>query len=992
MVRAGGHKHCPDGTAWGHPAPAPRTAGRADQALPSAAELVAKAEAQRTLVDAVLHLDEPYRSTVLLRFFEELSAAEIARRQDVPAGTVRWRLAEALQRLRSELDAKFGGDPRAWCTVLLPLVGRGTGTAVAVGSSSLASLGLILMSLKLIAVLGLAGLLWFLVDQTGLLSGSEAGPGLEDPRPEIVAFRPLAEPELQADVDPGATRAPLDPRPTSPARVPAAGTYEEVLVRARLLGSDGVPVADGRLEPDQWMSLPQAPNAVTPSDVTGRVELRWRVAANVFTGSRGFSAEFVVHRNGCANERRVALVHRERVLDLGDIVLRPGGAISGRVVDERGTPLEGVAVSAAAPERKRLLDGGVVSSDRGRSGGDRTRSGTDGSFALRGLAPGFVRVEAVLGDRRGRSGRVEVRAGMESYDLVMVVLKQRPPDSVITGLVLDPTGQPVPRADLRYSYRGILRSGSGSVTVNRAGQFRIEEVQNLDYSLLASDPRGRFGEAERGGVRPGDFVVLRLPLGRRLELELRDDTGRAIPVATIGTRAAGRSTNPLQYLPRARSETGAYVLRLPAVAFQLLVKAPGCEEKTLGPYDPADLPGQQPTISVQLARAPMLAGRVSIAAAPASGVEVRLHRREQQRTRQDGFPVWLEARPVIRCRTGADGRFVLTVREPGPFFVRAHREGFAVTEVGPFTADDARDGRDLEIALGAGGSIRGRVRSATGRNPAGTVVGISRGDGAARTQRVGADGAFVFHHLTPGRWMVERREAEILPGNTSSTSSTGAPFREVPTVCEVFADKVTVYDVWIDLPGDTAPKGELRGRLVLGEADLAGWQVQLVPAVEDGGDVRIATAQLDRHGRFDLRLQGLGEHRLILADDTVKGPFGRRVVAPLRLVTGTNSWELRLPTAALSGTGAPRDAAGPRALGLLWEGQGAHQGVTYLHAVIGDARGRFHLPAVPAGRCRLVRVRGAALGTTSSGRQGWVTVRELELKPGENATVDLGKR
>lgn len=46
-------------------------------------------------------LDEPYRTTVLLRYYEGLTAAAIARLLSVPAGTVRWRLSQALDRLRA---------------------------------------------------------------------------------------------------------------------------------------------------------------------------------------------------------------------------------------------------------------------------------------------------------------------------------------------------------------------------------------------------------------------------------------------------------------------------------------------------------------------------------------------------------------------------------------------------------------------------------------------------------------------------------------------------------------------------------------------------------------------------------------------------------------------------------------------------------------------------------------------------------------------------
>jgi RNA polymerase sigma factor (sigma-70 family) len=72
-------------------------------------ELLDQVDTQRRLSEALLALAEPYRTTVLLRYYEERSAAEIARRTGVPAGTVRWRLKEGLDRLRAQLDERAGG-------------------------------------------------------------------------------------------------------------------------------------------------------------------------------------------------------------------------------------------------------------------------------------------------------------------------------------------------------------------------------------------------------------------------------------------------------------------------------------------------------------------------------------------------------------------------------------------------------------------------------------------------------------------------------------------------------------------------------------------------------------------------------------------------------------------------------------------------------------------------------------------------------------------
>jgi RNA polymerase sigma-70 factor (ECF subfamily) len=91
---------------------------------PSAEELVGSVELHKLLAGEVLALDEPYRSTLLLRFYEGLSAAEIAEKASLPAGTVRWRLKEGLDQLRARLDRKHEGDRAAWLRALAPLTGN----------------------------------------------------------------------------------------------------------------------------------------------------------------------------------------------------------------------------------------------------------------------------------------------------------------------------------------------------------------------------------------------------------------------------------------------------------------------------------------------------------------------------------------------------------------------------------------------------------------------------------------------------------------------------------------------------------------------------------------------------------------------------------------------------------------------------------------------------------------------------------------------------
>lgn len=82
-------------------------------------ELVERAAWQRTLVEAVLELEEPYRECVLLRYFENLAPRDIAARLDLPVRTVHTRLARALVQLRARLERRV--DLSAWVPLLAPL-------------------------------------------------------------------------------------------------------------------------------------------------------------------------------------------------------------------------------------------------------------------------------------------------------------------------------------------------------------------------------------------------------------------------------------------------------------------------------------------------------------------------------------------------------------------------------------------------------------------------------------------------------------------------------------------------------------------------------------------------------------------------------------------------------------------------------------------------------------------------------------------------------
>jgi RNA polymerase sigma factor (sigma-70 family) len=111
----------------------------APQTTEPASDLLEQVELHRTLTDLVLELEEPFRSTVLRRFFEGSSGAEIARASGVPEGTVRWRLSEALRRLREGLDERqtVGAGRRLALLPWKEAIGVKLSTKVALGAVAL---------------------------------------------------------------------------------------------------------------------------------------------------------------------------------------------------------------------------------------------------------------------------------------------------------------------------------------------------------------------------------------------------------------------------------------------------------------------------------------------------------------------------------------------------------------------------------------------------------------------------------------------------------------------------------------------------------------------------------------------------------------------------------------------------------------------------------------------------------------------------------------
>ncbi|MCA8967521.1 MAG: RNA polymerase sigma factor, partial [Planctomycetes bacterium] len=152
------------------------------------AVIAMQAEVLRDTAAAVQSLEEPFRTAIVLRYWQGLSPAQIAARLAVPLDTVRSRLQRGLERLRARLDARHGSRA-GWMwplSVFWPdrqlVLGAGAGAGAGMALSTFG----VLMHSKLLAgsvvalVLAATWLSWPAPDAT-------RGQMRPDPRPTAAA-------------------------------------------------------------------------------------------------------------------------------------------------------------------------------------------------------------------------------------------------------------------------------------------------------------------------------------------------------------------------------------------------------------------------------------------------------------------------------------------------------------------------------------------------------------------------------------------------------------------------------------------------------------------------------------------------------------------------------------------------------------------------------------------------------------------------------------
>jgi len=917
-----------------------RNAARAE-ALPAPEETLGRLELQEQLVEELKRLDEPARTVLVRRFFDGWSAARIAHEAGLPASTVRWHLQRGLAEMRARLDRRAARDGLQWRPALLALARWRPPFALSTSTLSGSLHGA--MAMKVSAQLVVVGVF---VLATGLgvflAADKESSAPRGAPAPVELAnaeapSAPLAPRAGEVELAGARVAVPV----AAPERVqppPAPAAEARPLVDGRCVDQALVPIGGAlvtRVDEGDGGSARSAGDGTFALACAGRAE----GSATVRVEAEGFGTRFVD-----------ALLAKGDATHLGDVVLAPGGSVRGRVLTASGAPFADAEVHVTDTLLWEALD---EARQRGPNLYAPTLSAVsarDGTFVVPGVPAGMVRVWASApGMLHAVTAPVEVPVHGESEELVLTLEPNERPETLAV-VVLDPEGEPVPRARLRYTcHMSSGGSTSSSKETDDGGRVELPAPPGSSFDLSASDGAQRWVPvAARAVEASADERELRFVDSPWIEVAVRAG-GEA--VSDYSLAACALDAEPALGR-RGEHDQGRARLHAPTEAFVVVCDAPGYRVAQRGPFTPEATPA---TLEFELEREPGLRGRVTSHGAPLAGARVTLHDADPKKhIDHDGYPSFVLPAALDETHSDAEGRFVLRARERGEFVVRAEAEGQAAADVGPFAYEPAQGRTDLELALTSGGAIEGRVFMPAGREAAGVIVAVNRGDAHARTVRSGADGSFRFEGLTPGHWRVARGQLEVGDGSGTAYEQSGRV--EIDFNCTVVDGETTTCNV--DLR-DWQPC-VLDGLLTVNGAAAAGWDLEVWPAGRSAIVGDLPTTSTDSAGHFRLDFEEAARVRLVFSPPR-ESARGGTLAFELELHPGDNPWKMDLALGTLTGTlGAARGA------GAFYYASAPGQEPVCMLPLTPDADGRFTLPFVPAGRGTLEHAQGTGAARTST--------------------------
>jgi len=413
-----------------------------------------------------------------------------------------------------------------------------------------------------------------------------------------------------------------------------------------------------------------------------------------------------------------------------DVLLTPGARLSGRVLGPASQPMAGVAVITSHYSMT-----GVYGAAEVRASTDRA-----GAFTLEGVAPGRVAVCAQApGYAEARSREVELGQGEHRDGLVL----RLGTGGAIAGRVQTASGQPVEGAQVQ-ALRLSDAAPAGGDTTDATGGFRVDGLEGGEYSVAASAPPGRaLAAAVRVGDREEAEVVLVLG-GDVIRGRVVDSSARPVPGALVS--AAPMDGGGQAARAAATDASGAFrVEGLQGRAYRVEARAAGrsaVEKRGVPPGADVELVLADDGAIEGFVWAPTggSATDFTLAVVPAAG----------------DAPGSVAGRYRVLRLVSPDGAFRVEPLPAGSYEVRAAAPGFSPASQAARVQAGATT--TIDLRLGAGASLRGRVLDAKGAGVAGCRVHVAeegpyfaRAGDDERHAVSDAAGAFRLEGVAPGK-------------------------------------------------------------------------------------------------------------------------------------------------------------------------------------------------------------------------------------------------
>lgn len=697
----------------------------------------------------------------------------------------------------------------------------------------------------------------------------------------------------------------------------------------RVASAAGAPIVGATLE---LVPAAEGPARPFPAFLLGNAEEKGIAAASDAEGRFSFDHltpgrfDIKASAEGFAplTVRGIVIADQQEAIDLGTVTLAPGAVLTGFVVDARGKPVAGAAVSLA---EARGLGGRVVIRGPRRSlGGDEreVRTQADGSFSFRNLTPG----EAVdlTARKKGLLTASASRVKVPPAEPLRLTLQAA---ARLSGRVVDDQGTPV---------------GVAPVWILPADGDRFGDVASL---FTETDEEGKFVfetlEPGKVGVRANargyltsEARYVEVAVGREVSgVELVVKRGAVIEgivTTSAGAPAAGAEVSlqsPTSFDRGIMIDLGAAAARGEADGdghYRLEGVAEGAQSVA------AELSGHQRAVrdldvqpgtnrlDLRLGEGLRVSGRVVDGAGnPIAGAQVALSSSSSRMFQSGGEEV-----------TGADGAFRFTGLSVGSYRLSASRQGYTPGEQDVQITEGPVDGVELRLNRG-GAAITGRILGLDFGELSGVQVnafkmGDNPGMDGFRQGQVDYEGQYRVEGVTPGDWRV-----------MAALADGGRTVRKHVTLPEGGGD------VQLDLLFESGLT--LSGRVTRGGEAVDGATVATMGVgVESGG-----SAVTDSTGAF--RVEGLkpGQYWLSVSH------FQRGLQHSQTLDLETSrEIEIELPVARVSGRVV--DATSGAALaGVVLRAEKAGQPSSFFGPrAVSDNDGSFVLSGLAAGSHRIL--------------------------------------